>query len=95
MCASADTLARYIQQKHSNRKPTINRCLNSDSFTLVSADNIDFMLEFLKVARIVAGTEHQFKLSNHLSNKVRDRLFNSTQMTDVLHQTKAWKLPML
>ena len=41
--ASACTLSRYIQHKRSNRIDTINLCLNPDSFTVVSADNIDFM----------------------------------------------------
>ena len=46
-CASADTLARYIQNKCSNQKSAMDQCLNQDSFTVVSVDNIDFFIVML------------------------------------------------
>ena len=50
VCASLDTLSRFIQYKADsskcNNKP---RYLNPESFTVVSADNIDFMHSFARV----------------------------------------------
>ena len=49
LCASADSLARYIQHKSINKETAMNCCLNSDSFTVVSADNIDFLHSYARV----------------------------------------------
>ena len=43
LCAFADTLACYIQHKSINKETGMNCCLNIDSFTVVSADHIDFL----------------------------------------------------
>ena len=48
-CASADTLARYIQQKCTNHTNTTSQCLNADSFFVISADNIDFVHSFARM----------------------------------------------
>ena len=55
LCASADTLARYIQHKSINKETAMNCCLNSDSFTVVSADNIDFLHSY---ARVYKGSKN-------------------------------------
>ena len=55
LCASADTLARYIQHKGINKETAMNCCLNSDSFTVVSADNIDFLHSY---ARVYKGSKN-------------------------------------
>lgn len=39
VCASADTLSRYIQHKCTNRTDAIHQYLSSDSFTVVSANS--------------------------------------------------------
>ena len=47
ICASSDTLSRFIQYKvNSLEKATF---LNPEGFTVVSADNIDFQLSFARV----------------------------------------------
>ena len=54
MCASIDTLSRFIQYKSSHSEsPLCN--LNHHSFTVVSADNIDFVHKF---ARVHSGTQN-------------------------------------
>ena len=55
LCASADTLARYIQHKSINKETAMNCCLNSDSFTVVSADNIDLLHSY---ARVYKGSKN-------------------------------------
>ena len=55
LCASADTLARYIQHKSINKETAMNCCPNSDSFTVVSADNIDFLDSY---ARVYTGSKN-------------------------------------
>lgn len=49
LCASSDTLARYIQHKSINLDDTMKHCLTPDSFTVVSADNIDFIHSYARV----------------------------------------------
>jgi len=58
VCASADTLSRYIQHKSSNSTDTISRCLNPDSFTVVSADNIDFLHSYARVSKGSNSSTH-------------------------------------
>ena len=48
VCASSDTLARYIQAKASNPHKCIAQSLDMDSFTAVSADNIDFLHSYAR-----------------------------------------------
>lgn len=48
VCASSDTLARYIQAKASNPHTRIAQSLDMDSFTAVSADNIDFLHSYAR-----------------------------------------------
>ena len=49
VCSSADTLARFIQHRRSNCEKTNLKHLKSDAFTVVSADNIDFLHSFSRV----------------------------------------------
>ena len=51
VCASMDTLARHIQQKHTDREQLKIKCLDSESFIIVSADNIDFKHSFARVSK--------------------------------------------
>ena len=55
LCASADTPARYIQHKSINEEAAMNCCLTSDSFMVVSADNIDFLHSY---ARVYKGSKN-------------------------------------
>ena len=48
-CASADTLSRFVQYTVSSLRKNKMRGLSSDSFTIVSADNIDFMHSYAQV----------------------------------------------
>ena len=48
VCASSDTLSRFIQYQVSKDKPDV-KYLKPDTFTLISADNIDFMHSFARV----------------------------------------------
>ena len=48
VCASSDTLARYIQGKVSDPLTRISQSLDMDSFTAVSADNIDFLHSYAR-----------------------------------------------
>ena len=62
VCSSSDTLSRYIQYRVNLKmeKPAIS----SESFMVVSADNIDFctaMLVFTVVTRQVVGMAHLFR----------------------------------
>ena len=52
VCASADTLSRFIQHKVTTCDEYGMKHLTRDTFTVVSADNIDFMHSF---ARIFCG----------------------------------------
>ncbi len=54
VCASADTLSRFIQYKASTFRKNKMKYLSPDSFTVVSADNIDFMHSF---ARVFCGNQ--------------------------------------
>ena len=49
ICASADTLSRFIQFKVSHDDKPDLKYLKPDTFTLISADNIDFMHSFARV----------------------------------------------
>ncbi len=57
-CASADTLSRYIQHKNSNRTDAICDYLGTDSFTIVSADNIDFLHSYARVSKGSKSSTH-------------------------------------
>lgn len=50
-CASADTLARYIQQKSAKHTSRTSLCLNCDNFFIISADNIDFVHSYSRMYR--------------------------------------------
>ena len=69
VCASSDTLAHYIQAKTSNPHTRIAQSLDMDSFTAVSADNIDFsyiaMQDTSNTAKIAVGMVQQYKSFNH------------------------------
>ena len=54
VCASADTLSSFIQHKVSTCDEDGMKYLTPDTFTVVSADNIDFMHSF---ARIFCGRQ--------------------------------------
>ena len=54
VCASADTLSRFVQYKASTFSKNKLKSLSPDSFTVVSADNIDFMHSF---ARVLCGSQ--------------------------------------
>ena len=56
VCASADTLSRFVQSKaeNSNWLTTTGGNIDSEPFTVVSADNIDFVH---KHARIVGKSK--------------------------------------
>ena len=47
VCASSDTLARFIQHKVSTQ--SVSNSTTSESFTVVSADNIDFLHSYARV----------------------------------------------
>lgn len=49
VCACADTLARFIQHRVSCSDENLLKRLPEDAFTIVSADNIDFMHSFAQV----------------------------------------------
>ena len=49
VCSSADTLARFIQHKRSTSEQHQCRHMSKDAFTVVSADNLDFMHSFARV----------------------------------------------
>ena len=49
VCASADTLSRFIQYKASTFSKNKLKSLSPDSLTVVSTDNIDFMHSFAQV----------------------------------------------
>ena len=49
VCASADTLSRFIQYKVSTFSKNKLKSLSPDSLTVVSTDNIDFMHSFAQV----------------------------------------------
>ncbi len=51
-CASADTLSRFMLHKTRTLNRDAARYMNKESFTVVSADNIDFLH---KHARVVKG----------------------------------------
>lgn len=54
VCASADTLARFIQHKVSSDN-SVPPALHPESFTIVSADNIDFLHSY---ARVFKGSKN-------------------------------------
>ena len=49
VCSSADTLARFIQHKQCTSDQNQFRHMSRDAFTVVSADNHDFMHSFARV----------------------------------------------
>ena len=54
VCSSADTLARFIQHKRTISEQHQFRHLSNDAFTVVSADNLDFLYSF---ARVFCGNQ--------------------------------------
>ena len=50
MCASSDTLSRFMQHKEGSFKTTVDSFISNDSFTIVSADNVDFLHNFASIA---------------------------------------------
>ncbi len=52
VCASADTLSRFMQHKIRTPNREADRNTDEDSFTVISADNIDFVHKY---ARVVKG----------------------------------------
>ena len=57
VCSSQDTLKRFIQSKvdtKNGKHPCSGYC-NSNSFTVISVDNIDFLHSF---ARVFKGTQN-------------------------------------
>ena len=68
VCASADTLSRFIQHKVTTCDAYGMKHLTRDTFTVVSADNIDFMHSFARifcVIKLVAGMEQLFRQLSH------------------------------
>ena len=53
-CASSNTLARFIQHKVSAFNEKKGKDLNPQSFTVISADNIDFLHSY---ARVFGGSQ--------------------------------------
>ena len=51
VCASADTISRLIQFKMSNCYTLLMKYFQPDTFTLISADNSDFMHRYARVLR--------------------------------------------
>ena len=49
VCSSADTLARFRQHKRSSCEYARLRHLAKDAFTVISADNLDFLHSFSRV----------------------------------------------
>ena len=49
VCAFADTLARFIQHRVGSSDDHQFKHLSQDAFTVVSADNLDFMHSFAQV----------------------------------------------
>ena len=49
VCSSADTLARFVQFKRNTSDQHHFKHLSKDAFTVVSADNLDFMHSFARV----------------------------------------------
>ena len=49
VCSSADTLARFMQHKRSTSEQHQLRHMSKDAFTVVSADNLDFMHSFARI----------------------------------------------
>ncbi len=55
VCASVDTLSRFMQHKVRAFSDTADRYISTDSFTVVSADNVDFLHTY---ARVVKGKQN-------------------------------------
>ena len=92
VCASADTLSRYIQHKRSNRTDAINLCLNPDSFTVVSADNIDFMHSYARVSKGSNSSTHATSIQAvqpmpSLSELFNDVCINNTELGSATVET--------
>ena len=49
VCSSSDTLARFIQNKRSASQYHCLKHMSTDAFTVVSADNLDFLHSFARV----------------------------------------------
>ena len=81
VCASADTLSRFIQHKVSTCDEDGMKYLTPDTFTVVSADKIDFMHSF---ARIFCG--HQTSSWHGTTVKVAQPL-PSLSLPEVRHST--------
>ena len=81
VCASADTLSRFIQYKASTFSKNKLKCLNPESFTIVSADNIDFMHSF---AQVFCGRQ---KSSWHGTTVQATQPLPSLSAIEVVHST--------
>ena len=55
ICIVSSHPARHVQQKHVDREQTMRKWMDNESFTVVSADNIDFKHSF---ARVSKGTQN-------------------------------------
>ena len=49
ICSSSDTLSRFIQQKRTSAEYHCLKHMSEDAFTVVSADNLDFLHSFARV----------------------------------------------
>ena len=67
------------------------KCLDSESFTIISADNIDFKHSYTRVSKN-SGTVRPYRLCNHYHhypfNQYQMKFCNST----TLHPTAVWML---
>ena len=65
ICSSADTLSRFIQYKQATSEQHQFKHLSHDTFTVVSADNLDFMRSFACIFFVVikraAGMEPLYR----------------------------------
>ena len=65
VCASADTLSRYIQYRITTHDNKSGVDLNPLSFVVISADNIDFLHSFsasFKETKLAVGMGHLSRL---------------------------------
>ena len=83
VCASSETLSRFIQHKvQSKQTGETEPDLDPQEFTVVSADNIDFMHSYARIfseSKTAAGMEQLCKLSSPKplnSSSLATRLFN-------------------
>ncbi len=51
VCASTDTLSRFMQHNVKDFNSTADRYISTESFTVVSADNVDFLHTYARVVK--------------------------------------------